>query len=150
MRNLKGYLRNLIGVFGYLKGNGNYNIQNVNIYIVYKSNILLTNRNNNLLVKNFEGEKMKLDENKIKKLVNQYDDCTIVELYVNHEVMGNWCFIIGNLNEETINGQDCLVGNVLDLIDEFKKYDNVEIKNETMSVWKNGDGYEEYVSVEWS
>lgn len=150
MRNLKGYLRNLIGIFGYLRGNGNYNIQNVNIYIVYKSNILLTNRNNNLLVKNFEGEKMKIDENQIKRLVNQYDDCTIVELYVNHEVMGNWCFIIGNLNEATIYGVDCLVGNVLDLIDEFKKYENVEIENETMSVWKNGDGYEEYVSVEWS
>lgn len=91
---------------------------------------------------------MKLTEEKILNLLEKYDDCIIEEIYENHKEMGNWCIITCDLKEETVDGQDCLIGGIFDLMTDLEKYDNVIIEDDTIEN-DDGDGYFEYVSIEW-
>ena len=60
---------------------------------------------------------MKINAKAIDKLVAQFDDCIIEELYENHEVMGNWVIITCNLNQVVEeDGTEYVDGGILDVL----------------------------------
>ena len=91
--------------------------------------------------------KMNLTEDVIMDLVKKYDDCSIEEIFEND--ISNWCVITCDLEDEIIDGEEWQFGGIFDLLDELEKYDNiVNVEDETISN-DDGDGYFEYVSIEW-
>ena len=93
---------------------------------------------------------MKINAKTIDKLVAQFDDCTIEELYENHEVMGNWVIITCDLKQVVEeDGTEYVDGGILDIINELEKFNNIE--NFTDEIFNNDDDtWFEYVSFEWT
>lgn len=93
---------------------------------------------------------MKINAKAIDKLVAQFDDCTIEELYENHEVMGNWVIITCDLKQGVEkDGTEYVDGGIFSVLNELEKFNNIE--NLTDEIFNNDDNtWFEYVSFEWT
>lgn len=93
---------------------------------------------------------MKINAKAIDKLVTQFDDCTIEELYENHKVMGNWVIITCDLKQGVEeDGTEYVDGGIFSVLNELEKFNNIE--NFTDEIFNNDDDtWFEYVSFEWT
>ena len=93
---------------------------------------------------------MKINAKSIDKLVAQFDDCTIEELYEKHKVMGNWVIITCDLKQGVEeDGTEYVDGGIFSVLNELKKFNNIE--NLTDEIFNNDDDtWFEYVSFEWT
>lgn len=93
---------------------------------------------------------MKISAKAIDKLVAQFDDCTIEELYENHKVMGNWVIITCDLKQGVEeDGTEYVDGGIFNVLNELEKFNNIE--NFTDEIFNNDDDtWFEYVSFEWT
>ena len=93
---------------------------------------------------------MKINAKAIDKLVTQFDDCIIEELYENHKVMGNWVIITCDLKQGIEkDGTEYVDGGIFSVLTELEKFNNIE--NLTDEIFNNDDDtWFEYVSFEWT
>ena len=89
-----------------------------------------------------------INEEKIFKLVEKYDDCVIEEIFENHKVMGNYVCITCDLKEETIDGKDYFIGGIYDLLNDFNAFNNIQEMFDDIFEGDDG-GYFMYVTFEW-
>lgn len=92
-------------------------------------------------------KRFELSKDKIISLTEKYDDCTIEEIFENHETMGNCCVIIGNLKMRKTKYNVWFEGGIFNLTEELNKSEN--IKNLKCKLISKEDGFYEYVSFEW-